>query len=87
MKLNAPAFGATCGLVLGALVCGATVISQKAGKGKTLRALSAPFPGYVVSKKSAALIGLAWGGAYGLAIGLGFALVYNAITGLLTRRS
>jgi hypothetical protein len=86
MKLNAPAFGATCGLVLGGLVCGITLLSSSgAGKGKTLRALAAPFPRYTVTTKGA-FIGLAWGCAYGVVIGLVFAILYNVIAGLLTRR-
>ena len=85
MKLNAPAFGATFGLILGGLVCGATLISKKLGKGKTLRALSAPFPRYTVTYQGA-FIGLAWGGAYGFVIGLVFALLYNVIAGLFERR-
>jgi hypothetical protein len=86
MKLNAPAFGATFGLILGGLVCGATLLSKSVGKGKTLRALSAPFRGYTVST-TGAFIGLAWGCGYGFAIGLVFALLYNVIAGMLAPRA
>ena len=81
MKLNAPAFGVTCGLSLGALICLATIVSYQKGKGMTLRALGV-LPGYKVSMNGA-FIGLGYGLGIGFVGGLVFAILYNVISGIL----
>ena len=76
--LHRSALGIACGVVLGGLLFGATVISVLHGSfpAPNLNLLAQFFWGYSVSWRGA-FIGLAWGWLVGFVLGYGFALARN----------
>jgi len=77
--LHRSALGIACGVVLGGLICAATLVLVIRGGylNVKLYLLAQFFLGYSVSWLGA-LIGFLWGWAVGFVLGYGFALVRNA---------
>lgn len=81
-RFDALALGTALGLTVGLLLWAATTLLVLKGGdpvGPTLSLLGHYFPGYRVTL-GGSLIGLAYGGAAGFAIGWSMAAVYNGLT-------
>jgi len=80
MRLDARAFGLSCGIVLGLAGFVATLFSLWWGGGQTITVLAGAYFGYSWTFMGA-LLALIWGLIYGFAGGWLLATLYNSIAG------